>query len=162
MNAIEAAEYISANEQRVRELKVRLGLTSRPVNIWKPSFPAMKQVVEKPKEAGQPKVIRIEIDQDQHVKDWRAYLVSPAAFLIRKRASEFGFGYRDIVGPVRSKSLAKARHIIMYELHKTGRYSFPMLGRAFGGRDHTSCIHAVKRVERMLLSGEIDAKDLNI
>lgn len=46
------------------------------------------------------------------------------------------------------KSVALARHVGIWVLRRRLHLSYPELGRAFGDRDHTTCIHAFKKVER--------------
>lgn len=99
---------------------------------------------------------------DAHMNDWRRFMGSKSKVHIAIRASHFGLSASDITGGSRKRNIVHARHIIAYELVKFFGKSYPEVGRLLGGLDHTSCIHAVKKIERMLSSGEIDAKDLNI
>lgn len=56
----------------------------------------------------------------------------------------------DIKSGRRDISAVRARHIAIYIARKLTPYSLPALGRAFGGRDHTTIMHAVSQVERKL------------
>jgi chromosomal replication initiator protein len=47
----------------------------------------------------------------------------------------------------RSRNIAKPRHVAMYLARKHTSLSLPEIGRNFGGKDHTSVIHAVKKIE---------------
>jgi chromosomal replication initiator protein len=58
----------------------------------------------------------------------------------------------------RSKSVVHARHIAMYLARELTPKSYPEIGRMFGDRDHTTVMHAVKRVERLCAT---DAKAAN-
>jgi chromosomal replication initiator protein len=55
----------------------------------------------------------------------------------------------DLLSKDRHKSIAFARHIAMYLCKQRLRCSFPEVGRAFGGRDHTTVISAVRKVEHL-------------
>lgn len=62
-------------------------------------------------------------------------------------AEEFGIGLDDMVSKRRSRVVARPRQVAMYLCKKMTRRSLPDIGRRFGGRDHTTVMHAVKRVE---------------
>ena len=49
--------------------------------------------------------------------------------------------------PRRSRSVARPRQIAMYLAKSITSRSLPEIGRKFGGRDHTTVIHAVKKIE---------------
>ena len=53
----------------------------------------------------------------------------------------------DLVSKDRHKSIAFARHVAMYLCKQRLKCSFPELGRAFGNRDHTTVMSAVRKVE---------------
>ncbi|MGH7272580.1 MAG: chromosomal replication initiator protein DnaA, partial [Polyangiaceae bacterium] len=53
----------------------------------------------------------------------------------------------DLLSKDRHKSIAFARHVAMYLCKQRLKCSFPELGRAFGNRDHTTIISAVRKVE---------------
>jgi chromosomal replication initiator protein len=53
----------------------------------------------------------------------------------------------DLLSKDRHKSIAFARHVAMYLCKQRLKCSFPELGRAFGGRDHTTVMSAVRKVE---------------
>lgn len=52
----------------------------------------------------------------------------------------------ELVGPDRHKSVAFARHVAMYLCKTRYPLSFPEIGRAFGNRDHTTVMSAVRKV----------------
>ncbi len=58
----------------------------------------------------------------------------------------------DLLSPDRHKSIAFARHVAMYLCKQRLKCSFPELGRAFGGRDHTTVMSAVRKVEGLRTS----------
>ena len=54
----------------------------------------------------------------------------------------------DVKGPRRQKELVKPRQIIMYLLKHEMGLTFPAIGRQLGGRDHTTAMHSVQKVEK--------------
>ena len=58
----------------------------------------------------------------------------------------------DLLSKDRHKSIAFARHVAMYLCKQRLKCSFPELGRAFGNRDHTTVISAVRKVEHLRTS----------
>lgn len=58
----------------------------------------------------------------------------------------------DLKSPRRLKTLAYPRQIAMYLCKKHLRLSFPELGQRFGGKDHTTVIHAYRKIELLLQS----------
>ncbi len=61
----------------------------------------------------------------------------------------------DILGPRRNIRLARARQVACYliKIHRPNM-SFPHIGRFMGDRDHTTIMHAVRKVEDLLASGD--------
>ena len=57
--------------------------------------------------------------------------------------------------PKRSINIARPRQVAMFLCKELTSYSYPEIGKAFGGKDHTTVIHAVKKIESIL---EIDQK----
>ncbi len=55
----------------------------------------------------------------------------------------------DLLSKDRHKSIAFARHVAMYLCKQRLKCSFPELGRAFGNRDHTTIMSAVRKVEAL-------------
>jgi len=58
---------------------------------------------------------------------------------------------RDLTSSSRKKEIVKPRHVAMYLLREELKSSFPFIGRKLGGKDHTTAIHAYKKI-----SNEID------
>ena len=59
----------------------------------------------------------------------------------------FHLASRELVSKDRHKTVAFARHVAMYLCKSRLKSSFPELGRAFGGRDHTTVMSAVRKIE---------------
>lgn len=58
----------------------------------------------------------------------------------------------DILGGKRRPDLVLARQVAMYVCRQKLGLSYPELGRAFGGRDHSTVIHAIKKIKKLLIS----------
>jgi chromosomal replication initiator protein len=63
----------------------------------------------------------------------------------------------DLLSQDRHKSIAFARHVAMYLCKQRLRVSFPEIGRAFGNRDHTTVMAAVKKVQALRLT-DVDTR----
>ena len=61
----------------------------------------------------------------------------------------YNMQYDDIIGKKRPKNIAMARQVAMYLCRKITDASLPKIGQAFGGRDHTTVIHAYEKIEKM-------------
>ncbi len=69
---------------------------------------------------------------------------------IQKRVAEFyNLRSADMLSPRRARQVARPRQIAMYFAKRLTTRSLPDIGRRFGGRDHTTVIHAVKRIEEL-------------
>ena len=69
---------------------------------------------------------------------------------IQRKAAEFyKLDMRDFVSTQRSRRVARPRQIAMYLARKLTERSLPDIGRRFGGRDHTTVLHACKTVEAL-------------
>jgi len=65
-------------------------------------------------------------------------------------AHHFGFSVDDLCGPSRRRPLVIARQIAMYLFRDLTDYSYPAIGREFGGRDHTTVIHAFEKISSLM------------
>jgi chromosomal replication initiator protein len=68
-------------------------------------------------------------------------------------ARQFGLHVNDLRGNRRTQDVAYARHIAMYLCRELTEASLPQIGAKFGGRHHTTVMHAVDKVERQLKDG---------
>lgn len=69
---------------------------------------------------------------------------------IQKRVSEhFRIRHAEMVSARRAREVARPRQIAMYLAKQLTPRSLPEIGRRFGGRDHTTVIHAVRQIERL-------------
>ncbi len=70
-----------------------------------------------------------------------------AARIIELTAEMFNFDIEQITGGSRRRPLVDARQVAMYVVRNMTDLSFPDIGRAFGDRDHTTVMHAVRKIE---------------
>ena len=69
---------------------------------------------------------------------------------IQKLVSQhFDLKALDLVSARRARAVARPRQIAMYLAKRLTTRSLPEIGRKFGGRDHSTVIHAVKRIESL-------------
>jgi len=61
-------------------------------------------------------------------------------------AASYGFSVESLIGPSRTRPLVTARQVAMYLTRSLTDYSYPAIARVFGGRDHTTVIHAVEKI----------------
>jgi len=69
----------------------------------------------------------------------------------RKTAEFYKLDVRDFHSPQRARRVARPRQVAMYLSRKLTTRSLPEIGRRFGGRDHTTVLHACRRVEALCL-----------
>ncbi|UWR22428.1 chromosomal replication initiator protein DnaA [Sulfitobacter sp. S190] len=80
----------------------------------------------------------------------------------RKVSDHYNIRLSDMIGPKRLRNFARPRQVAMYLCkHLTSR-SLPEIGRRFGGRDHTTVMHGVKRIEELKVSDGQIAEDLEL
>ena len=62
----------------------------------------------------------------------------------------------------RARAVARPRQIAMYLSKQLTSRSLPEIGRTFGGRDHTTVMHAVSRIESLIVEDSSIADDLEL
>lgn len=80
----------------------------------------------------------------------------------RKVAEHYGIRLSDLIGPKRLRAIARPRQVAMKLAKDLTTRSYPDIGRRFGGRDHSTVMHAVKRVEELALGDQQIAEDLDL
>ncbi|MEI2774952.1 MAG: chromosomal replication initiator protein DnaA [Tetrasphaera sp.] len=73
-----------------------------------------------------------------------------AATIIAQTAAYFGLTIEDLQGASRSRVLVTARQIAMYLCRELTDLSLPKIGQQFGGRDHTTVMHADKKIRQLM------------
>lgn len=73
-----------------------------------------------------------------------------AAQIMGACASYFGVSIEELCGSSRSRTLVTARQISMYLCRELTDLSLPKIGQAFGGRDHTTVMHADRKIRELM------------
>jgi hypothetical protein len=77
----------------------------------------------------------------------------PVAHIQRVVARHFNISVREMTSDRRSRYVARPRQVAMYLARELTSFSLPRIGQLFGGRDHTTVIHAIRVI------GEMDEED---
>ena len=72
------------------------------------------------------------------------------ATIMAQTADYFSLTIEDLCGSSRSRVLVNARQVAMYLCRELTELSLPKIGQAFGGRDHTTVMHANKKIRELL------------
>ncbi|MGI5268118.1 chromosomal replication initiator protein DnaA [Nonomuraea sp. CA-218870] len=70
--------------------------------------------------------------------------------IMAKTAEYFGISIDDLCGSSRSRALVNARQIAMYLARELTELSLPKIGQQFGGRDHTTVMHAERKIRSLI------------
>jgi chromosomal replication initiator protein len=82
---------------------------------------------------------------------------------IQKRVAEhFKIRVSDMSSARRSRAVARPRQVAMYLSKQLTSRSLPEIGRAFGGRDHTTVMHAVRKIEELVKTDSAFAEDVEL
>ena len=66
----------------------------------------------------------------------------------------------DLISERRNRAIARPRQAAMWLAKQLTTRSLPDIGRRFGGRDHTTVLHAVRRIEELKAGDPVLANDL--
>jgi chromosomal replication initiator protein len=125
------ATSVSSNVRELEGFLIRIGayasLTSTPVSLAMAREILKDILVEKNKE--------ITIEEIQKII-----------------ASHFSIKISDLKSPKRLKALVLPRQIAMYLARQLTSCSYPEIGDRFGGKDHSTIIHAIKKIEKQIES----------
>jgi chromosomal replication initiator protein len=80
----------------------------------------------------------------------------------RKVSDHYNIRLSDLIGPKRLRTFARPRQIAMYLSKQLTSRSLPEIGRRFGGRDHTTVMHGVRRIEELKTTDSQIAEDLEL
>ncbi|HUR13539.1 MAG TPA: chromosomal replication initiator protein DnaA [Mycobacteriales bacterium] len=72
------------------------------------------------------------------------------ATIMAATAEYFGLTMEDLCGSSRSRALVNARQVAMYLCRELTELSLPKIGQMFGGRDHTTVIHADRKIRAQM------------
>jgi Bacterial dnaA protein helix-turn-helix len=125
--------------------------TGVPVEVLRTTYPAKREPYT-----------HVPLARAVSAEDWRAGRVGQthlpcritAAEIVEVVAGHFGLTEAAITGKGRANAVTRPRQITMYLCRQHTTLSFPDIGRAIGGKDHTTAIHGVRRIEELI--GEDD------
>ncbi len=98
--------------------------------------------------------VTIEFAQETLRDLWRAQQQAISIANIQKAVADYyGLQLREMLGPKRTRSLARPRQVAMALAKELTEHSLPEIGAAFDGRDHTTVLHACRQI-RQLMEGD--------
>ncbi|MCP5037082.1 MAG: chromosomal replication initiator protein DnaA [Rhodobacteraceae bacterium] len=80
----------------------------------------------------------------------------------RKVSEHYNIRLSDLIGPRRVRTIARPRQVAMYLAKQLTSRSLPEIGRRFGGRDHTTVMHGVRRIEDLKTVDNQIAEDVEL
>lgn len=80
----------------------------------------------------------------------------------RKVSDHYNIRLSDLIGPKRVRTFARPRQVAMYLSKQLTTRSLPEIGRRFGGRDHTTIMHGVRKIEELMQQDSQIADDLEM
>lgn len=138
-----------ATEHMQRRARLGMPMVTRPVSVWYQSLAE--------REAQSKKELLDAISKYRCVVDSNGPLflrklhdgnipVRRARRAVRMVAYIWDVSVDQIMGDDRSAAVVSARHAAIHVVAKITKWSLPELGRRFGGRDHTTILHALKKI----------------
>jgi chromosomal replication initiator protein len=83
--------------------------------------------------------------------------------MIQKAVSEhYNLTQADLISERRARAVARPRQVAMWLAKQITTRSLPDIGRRFGGRDHTTVLHAVRRIEALKAEDPVIARDVDV
>ena len=82
--------------------------------------------------------------------------------IIRKVADHYNLRMSDLLSARRARQVARPRQVAMFLAKTLTSRSLPDIGRRFGGRDHTTVIHAVRKIEELRATDAQIAEDVEL
>src|SRR6056297_1583051 len=107
--------------------------------------------------------ITLELTQDCLADVLRASERKVSVEEIQRQVSDhYNIRLSDMIGPKRLRSFARPRQVAMFLCKQLTSRSLPEIGRRFGGRDHTTVMHGVKRIDELRQQDAQIAEDLEL
>ena len=75
-------------------------------------------------------------------------------------AEHFNLKQADLLSERRTRAIARPRQVAMYLCKQHTTRSYPDIGRRFGGRDHTTVLHGVRKIEELMPKDDQIARDV--
>lgn len=139
---IPVREYTSALQMQRDAAALRARMFAQPVKL----------ALVEPEPTPEP-----EIEQECFIspeaeipEDCEKFTVHPLRRLTTVVASATGVSYTDLRSHRRLTKFVKARQILFYIAKNTTHHSLPEIGRRLGGKDHTTVLHAVRKVQAIV------------
>jgi chromosomal replication initiator protein len=79
----------------------------------------------------------------------RPRIITPQ-LILEATCVQYGFDIEDLCGRSRRRPLVAARQVAMYVMRELTELSYPNIAKEFGGRDHTTVIHAVEKITALM------------
>jgi len=141
----EIYNYIASNIQRnIRELEGALNrlIAYQKLNNQSPDLETVKSLLKN-------------------------FLLAPSKVVSAKRiiqvvAEFYDLKEKEILSSSRKREIVKPRQVAMYLLREELRGSFPFIGRKFGGKDHTTAIHAYGKITEEIEKNETLVEEINL
>ena len=80
----------------------------------------------------------------------------------RKVAEHYNIRLTDMIGPKRARTIARPRQVAMFLAKTMTTRSLPEIGRRFGGRDHTTIMHGIRKIEELKATDSQLSDDLEL
>ena len=80
----------------------------------------------------------------------------------RKVAEHYNVRLSDMIGPKRLRTIARPRQVAMYLCKQLTSRSLPEIGRRFGGRDHTTIMHGIRKIDELMAADSQMADDIRL
>ena len=81
---------------------------------------------------------------------WPRTITSTGRGVTSATTEQFGFSVEELTGKSRRRPLVIARQMAMYVTRELTDLSFPLIAREFGGRDHTTVMHACDKIGALM------------
>lgn len=82
--------------------------------------------------------------------------------IIQAVAEFYDLKEKDLLSSSRKKEIVKPRQVAMFLLREETKSSFPFIGRKFGGKDHTTAIHAYQKISEEIKKSETLFEEINL
>lgn len=140
--SVETASDVIANYRRVRS--VFWEHTPNVVNIApaEPPAPPKRDIIDLSS-------ITYTLDDYDEIMPRRGHAIAAEV------AHRHGVTMADMVSHRKDKRSCLARHVAMWRMRRETPLTTPQIGRILGGRDHTSVLHGVKRIDQLIADGKV-------
>ncbi len=88
-------------------------------------------------------------------------MITPKA-VIKAVADFYDLKEKEILSASRKREVVRPRQVAMYLLREELKNSYPFIGRKFGGRDHTTAIHAYEKISKEVKGGGNTAEEIGL